>query len=368
MWGSTISHGVTRGERVLHAPRVTAAAPQGVWVVIVNYNTAHLLERCLTALRASTLDRPCTVFVVDNGSHDGSVALVRERFPEAVLLETGANVGFARANNVALRRVLALVPDRARRAHAVLLLNSDCFVEPETIQRLVTVLEREPDVAIVGPKLVLPDGRLDLACRRSFPTPGTALWKLTGLARLFPRSRWFARYNLTYRDPDEPLEVDAVSGACMLVRLQAVVEAGLLDEAFSCTVRISTGRIGSSSVAGACATSRRHEPSMSRVARGGDATRGFCGSSTGRWHCSIVATTRLTSRFCFAGWCTLGSGCGSVSRWWGLLCGGSSVNARGQSSAWSTSSRVRSSAQASSSRSRTAWESITSSSSTRTTR
>lgn len=232
MWGSTISHGVTRSERVLQPPQVTAAAPQGVWVVIVNYNTAHLLERCLTALRASTLDRPCTVFVVDNGSHDGSVALVRERFPEAVLLETGANVGFARANNVALRRVLALVPDRARRAHAVLLLNSDCFVEPETIQRLVTVLEREPDVAIVGPKLVLPDGRLDLACRRSFPTPGTALWKLTGLARLFPRSRWFARYNLTYRDPDEPLEVDAVSGACMLVRLQAVVEAGLLDEAF----------------------------------------------------------------------------------------------------------------------------------------
>ncbi|MCX2727879.1 glycosyltransferase family 2 protein [Thermomicrobium sp. 4228-Ro] len=217
---------------MLQPPQVTAAAPQGVWVVIVNYNTAHLLERCLTALRASTLDRPCTVFVVDNGSHDGSVALVRERFPEAVLLETGANVGFARANNVALRRVLALVPDRARRAHAVLLLNSDCFVEPETIQRLVTVLEREPDVAIVGPKLVLPDGRLDLACRRSFPTPGTALWKLTGLARLFPRSRWFARYNLTYRDPDEPLEVDAVSGACMLVRLQAVVEAGLLDEAF----------------------------------------------------------------------------------------------------------------------------------------
>jgi GT2 family glycosyltransferase len=211
---------------------VTAAAPQGVWVVIVNYNTAHLLERCLTALRTSRLDRPCTVFVVDNGSHDGSVALVRERFSEAVLLEIGANVGFARANNVALRRVLALVPDRARCAHAVLLLNSDCFVEPETIQRLVTVLEREPDVAIVGPKLVLPDGRLDLACRRSFPTPGTALWKLTGLARLFPRSRWFARYNLTYRDPDEPLEVDAVSGACMLVRLQAVVEAGLLDEAF----------------------------------------------------------------------------------------------------------------------------------------
>jgi GT2 family glycosyltransferase len=203
-----------------------------VWVVVVNYNTAGLLDRCLTALRASELDRPCTAFVVDNGSEDGSVALVRERFPEVVLLEAGRNLGFARANNLALRRILALIPDCARRTHAVLLLNSDCFVEPATIRRLVAVLDREPDVAVVGPKLVLPDGRLDAACRRSFPTPMTALWKLTGLARLFPRSRRFGRYNLTFYDPDEPLEVDAVSGACMLVRLQAVAEAGLLDEAF----------------------------------------------------------------------------------------------------------------------------------------
>jgi len=232
MSGSTISRGVTSSERVLQPPAVTAAAPQGVWVIVVNYNTADLLERCLEALRATQLDRPCTVFVVDNGSRDASVARVRERFPEVVLLETGANVGFARANNLALRRVLAFVPEQVRRAHAVLLVNSDCFVEPETIQRLVGVLDREPDVAVVGPKLVLPDGRLDLACRRSFPTPATALWKLTGLARVFPGSRRFARYNLTFCDPDEPLDVDAVSGACMLVRLQAVVEAGLLDEAY----------------------------------------------------------------------------------------------------------------------------------------
>ena len=142
MSGSTISRGVTSSERVLQPPAVTAAAPQGVWVIVVNYNTADLLERCLEALRATQLDRPCTVFVVDNGSRDASVARVRERFPEVVLLETGANVGFARANNLALRRVLAFVPEQVRRAHAVLLVNSDCFVEPETIQRLVGVLDR----------------------------------------------------------------------------------------------------------------------------------------------------------------------------------------------------------------------------------
>ncbi len=233
MSGSTTWRGTVSGEvSVLRPPAVTAAAPQGVWVVVVNYNTADLVERCLTALRGSVLDRPCTVFVVDNGSRDRSVERVRERFPEAVVLETGANVGFARANNVALRRILALVPEPSRPAHAVLLLNSDCFVEADTIQRLVGVLDREPDVAIVGPKLLLPDGRLDLACRRSFPTPVTALWKLAGLATLFPRSARFARYNLTYLDPDQASDVDAVSGACMLVRLEAVAEVGLLEEAF----------------------------------------------------------------------------------------------------------------------------------------
>lgn len=232
MWDSTTLPGVISGERVLQPASVTADASRGVWVVVVNYNTAGLLERCLQALRASSLDRPCTVMVVDNGSRDGSVELLRERFPEVLLLETGHNIGFARANNVALRRILALVPERIRHEHAVLLLNSDCFVEPDTIQRLVAVLDSDPGVAIVGPKLVLPDGRLDLACRRSFPTPGSAFWKLTGLATLFPRNRWLGRYNLTFLDPDTPADIDAVSGACMLVRLSAIAEAGLLDEAY----------------------------------------------------------------------------------------------------------------------------------------
>lgn len=232
MWDCTTSPGVITGERVFQPASVTADAPRGVWVVVVNYNTAGLLERCLEALRASSLDRPCTVIVVDNGSRDGSVELVRERFPEVLLLQVGRNIGFARANNLALRRVLALVAEHDRGGHAVLLLNSDCFVEPHTIQRLVAVLDSEPGVAVAGPKLVLQDGRLDLACRRSFPSPGSAFWKLTGLASLFPRSRWLARYNLTFLDPDTPADVDAVSGACMLVRLSAIAETGLLDEAY----------------------------------------------------------------------------------------------------------------------------------------
>jgi N-acetylglucosaminyl-diphospho-decaprenol L-rhamnosyltransferase len=114
----------------------------------------------------------------------------------------------------------------------VLLLNSDCFVQPDTLQRTHDYLRDHPDVGIVGPKILLRDGSLDLACRRSFPRPSNALWKLTGMSKLFPGSPRFASYNLTYLDPDVIAEVDSVMGAYMMVRLSAVRDAGLLDETF----------------------------------------------------------------------------------------------------------------------------------------
>jgi GT2 family glycosyltransferase len=94
------------------------------------------------------------------------------------------------------------------------------------------MLESEPEVGVVGPKLVLPDGSLDLACRRSFPTPEVSAYRFCGLSKLFPNSRRFGRYNLTFLDPDQPADVDSVVGACMLVRGEAIAAAGLLDERF----------------------------------------------------------------------------------------------------------------------------------------
>ena len=93
-------------------------------------------------------------------------------------------------------------------------------------------LEGHPEVGTVGPKLILPDGSLDLACRRSFPTPEVSFYRMLGLSRLFPQSPRFARYNLTYLDPDMETEVDALVGACMLLRSSVVCEVGLLDEQF----------------------------------------------------------------------------------------------------------------------------------------
>lgn len=204
-----------------------------ITVVIVNYNTRDLLQLCLNRLLASQTDREISVFIVDNGSHDGSVDLVHETFPEVELIVSSQNLGYAAANNLALRRILADWRSAGRPAgNSVLLLNTDCFVEPESLQVTADYLDAHDRVGVVGPKLVLRDGSLDLACRRSFPRPMSALWKLTGLSLLFPDSPRFASYNLTYLDPDQSAEVDSVVGAYMMVRLEAIDVSGVMDDSF----------------------------------------------------------------------------------------------------------------------------------------
>lgn len=202
-------------------------------LIILNYNTAALLRRCLDHVYASDCAHPFTVAVVDNGSTDGSLAMIRDSFPRVRAIDAGRNLGFAGGNNIALRAILAELPAGATREHEyVLLLNTDLFVAPETLQVLADFMEERPDVGIVGPRVEKHDGELDLACRRSFPTPASALAKLLGLSRRFPRHPRLAAYNLTHLDPGELTEVDAVMGACMLVRVAAIDNAGLLDERF----------------------------------------------------------------------------------------------------------------------------------------
>jgi hypothetical protein len=192
-------------------------------IVIVSYNTVDHLRACLASLRRST-DLPATeVFVVDNASSDGSADMVAHEFPEVRLIRSPINGGYAHANNLALRET---------RGRAVMLLNPDTEVGPNDVSVLLTYLTSHPEAAAVGPKLVRADGSLDLACRRSFPTPEIAFYRMVGLSRLFPRSRRFGRYNLTYLDPDVETEVDALAGACMIVRRETIEQVGLLDERF----------------------------------------------------------------------------------------------------------------------------------------
>jgi GT2 family glycosyltransferase len=149
--------------------------------------------------------------------------MVARAFPWVHLIANPANVGFAQASNQGLAR--------AQGRH-LLLLNPDAELPPHALAAMVGYLEQHPRAGVVGPKLVRLDGSLDPACRRSFPTPTVALYRLIGLSRMFPRSPRFGRYNLTFLDPAVEGEVDAVSGAFMLVRRQAFLEAGFLDDRF----------------------------------------------------------------------------------------------------------------------------------------
>lgn len=202
-------------------------------IVIAHYNTCQLLAACLDSIAANQVPWPLRVVVVDNASTDGVLAMLRDRYPWVEVIASHHNGGYAYANNLALRSLIAATPPEQDRDHSYyLLLNPDTVLAPDSLVRMVEFLEQHPPVGVAGPRLLLPDGQLDLACRRLFPTPRRAFFRLTGLSRLFPNHPALAEYNLTYLDAHQTTEVDSVVGAFMLVRLSAIDQAGLLDEGF----------------------------------------------------------------------------------------------------------------------------------------
>ena len=192
-------------------------------VIIVSHGAEGLLRRCLQSLQAHP---PCgggmQVTVVDSGSPDATPDMVEREFPDVRLIRR-SNVGFSAANNLVLRE---------SRAEAVLLLNPDTEVYAGTLDVALARLQSEPRIGMVGVKLVKPSGELDHACKRSFPTPLAALAHFSGIGRGEGRSAALSQYRATQLDDDEPGEVDAVNGAFMLCRAEAVHEVGLLDEGY----------------------------------------------------------------------------------------------------------------------------------------
>jgi N-acetylglucosaminyl-diphospho-decaprenol L-rhamnosyltransferase len=231
-------------------------------IVIVNYNVCDLLRACLQSVYASvgvTLE----VCVVDNASPDGSAQMVAREFPQVHLICNTENTGYAAANNLGLRyfgfsdqpSAINHQPSRGSASGAgdrtdiqlpisnlqsqasdlpryTLLLNPDTVVPPDAFARMIHLMDEHPEFGVSGPKLVRRDGSLDLACRRGFPSVEVSFWHLIKLSKIFPRSRRFGRYNMTYLDPDRPAEIDSVVGAFMLVRREAIAQTGLLDEIF----------------------------------------------------------------------------------------------------------------------------------------
>jgi len=195
-----------------------------VTVILVNYNGGKLIVQSIESLFANTDPHlVLEVFVVDNGSTDNSVSEICQHFPGVKIIANATNAGFARANNQAIN---------LSHGRYLLLLNPDTVLRPATVDHIVRFMDGHPQVGICGPKVLLPDGKLDRACRRTFKTPGTYLYHGLGLSRIFARSPVLGRYYLSYLDPDMLTEVDSVMGAFMMVRRETVDGIGYLDESF----------------------------------------------------------------------------------------------------------------------------------------
>jgi len=178
-------------------------------IIIVNYNVKEFLQNLLASLFKAITNLSTEIIVVDNGSDDGSIEMLREKFPKVTLISSKINLGFSKANNLGLK---------IAKGKYLLLLNPDTIVQEDTFEKLIQFFNDTKDAGMVGCKILNPDGTLQLACRRSFPGPWTSFCKVSGLSSLFPKSKLFARYNLTFMDENRSYEVDAISGSFMMLR------------------------------------------------------------------------------------------------------------------------------------------------------
>lgn len=189
--------------------------------MIVSYNVrSHLLDTLSNLYLRST---DVQVVVVDNASADGSADAVGEKFPAVTLVRLPQNVGFGKANNEGLPRTSG---------QFILLLNPDVLVQDDCVRILANFLISTPGAGGAGPRIERPDGRLDLAARRAFPSPANAFYRFSGLNRLRPKSSRFNRYNLGNLPPDRLQEIDSGTAACLMVRRKAIDQVGFFDPDF----------------------------------------------------------------------------------------------------------------------------------------
>ncbi|MER3403730.1 MAG: glycosyl transferase family 2 [Armatimonadota bacterium] len=191
-------------------------------VQIVNWNAREPLRQCLQSIYGNPPRIPYEVVVLDNHSCDGSVQMIEKEFPQVRLLVSEQNLGFSRGHNHCAT---------VARGRYLFLLNPDTLVTPGALDRLVAFAEAHPEVGILGPKILNPDGSLQYSCRR-FPNPVAALFRNTPLGKLFPHNRYTRDYLMTDWDHNSVLEVDWVSGAAFLIRKALYEQLGGFDEQF----------------------------------------------------------------------------------------------------------------------------------------
>lgn len=192
-------------------------------VIVVSFRSQEEIGGCLESIPAQLSHGAVEVLVVDNASGDGTVELVRSRFPCVTVLEPGENLGFGRANNLGYR---------SAQGKFVLFLNPDTVCNRVALEHCLGRLRDEPELGLITPKLIQQDGSMDLACRRSIPTLWDGFCRASGLSAAFPRRRILAGYNLTHLPEEATYDVGAINGAFMMARREVLEEVGVFDERF----------------------------------------------------------------------------------------------------------------------------------------
>lgn len=192
-------------------------------IIIVNYNVKEFLQNLIHSIEKASSNLTNEIFIIDNASDDGSVEFIKEKFPQVKLIANQNNLGFGKANNLGLNEASGKY---------LLMINPDTIVAEDTFEKMIEFFDQNKNVGLAGCKILNPDGTLQLACRRSFPGPWVSFTKVTGLSSFFPKSRIFARYNLTYLDENQTYEVDAISGSFMMMRKEVYEKVGGFDEQF----------------------------------------------------------------------------------------------------------------------------------------
>jgi len=200
---------------------IEAVAP-AISILIVSFNTKDVLRECLESVALSSRNLAVETIVVDNCSHDGSAAMVRQEFPWAQVIESHENLGFGRANNLAFE---------AAKGRYIVLLNSDAFLQANTLCLSLEKMEADPSVGLASGRLVGRDGELQPSARM-FPNPVRQLLVISGLADRYPRSRFFGQADRTWADPMQPAEVDWVPGAYSIIPARILHQHGFFDPRF----------------------------------------------------------------------------------------------------------------------------------------
>lgn len=192
-------------------------------VIIVNYNVKYFVEQCLDSLKRALRNIDSIVVVSDNHSTDGSIEYLKPKYPNVRFIEGNHNLGFARANNIAIKQT---------ESEYVLLLNPDTFVGENTISEALGFMDEHPQAGGVGCMMYNADGSKAMESRRGLPTPLTSLYKMVGLCSRFPQSKRYGKYYMGYLSWEKPERIDIMSGAFCLLRREALDKVGLLDEDF----------------------------------------------------------------------------------------------------------------------------------------